>query len=332
MEIIQLLSFYEIAKTGSFSKASEYVFRTQSAVSHQIKNLEKELNIELFERLGKRVKLTEGGELLLDIVHSFFNDLEDLKRIYEDIQHGEGGTLTIAASSAVSLYLLPRIIKRFIHQYPKKKFKLVSYHHVSEMISLILSGDAQFGIGPRSDQVPLQKIDFLPWKSFNYILVMPKHHPLSKKKTIKLADIAKHPLILYRAGTVGRNLIEGTLIRNKLPYEIAMEMNVGENIKKYVEMGIGVSILSSISLTYRDKDRFALSNVSNIFGKQDYGICLRKDKYITATMEQFIKFCAPNLFDEFLKLETQNSLSQKLRTANARHASAERPRDFHLTS
>jgi LysR family cys regulon transcriptional activator len=312
MEIIQLLSFYEIARTGSFSKASEYVLRTQPAVSYQIKNLEKELKIELFERLGKSVKLTEEGKFLLDIVGPFFNKLENLKKIYEDIRHGEGGTLSIAASSGAISYGLPSIIKRFIRQFPKNRFKLVSCSHTSEMISLILSGNVDLGIAPRSDQIVLQKIHFLPWKSFDYFLVMPKRHPLSRKQPIKLADIAKHPLILYREGTVGRRVVEEILIRNKLPFEIVMEMNLGENIKEYVEMGIGVSILSSILLTHRDKERFALLNVSDMFGKVDYGIFFRKGKYITTAMNQFIKLSAPNVFDQFLGLETQNSFSETI--------------------
>ena len=85
MELIQLLSFYQIVKTGSFSKASQNILQLQSAVSHQISNLEKELNIKLFERLGRKIRLTEEGEVVSGVISSFVNDLENTKSAIEDI-------------------------------------------------------------------------------------------------------------------------------------------------------------------------------------------------------------------------------------------------------
>lgn len=186
MEIAQLLSFYQIVKTGSFSKASEKVFRSQSAISHQMKNLEEELEVKLLERLGKSLKLTEEGKTLFNVINRFIDDLDNLKRTFEDIQHSKIGHLTIVTNNAVIMYLLPDVIKTFRDQFAGVKFKLVNTSIMSEMISMVLDCDVDFAIGPRSNEGISQKIDFLLWKSFDRILIVPKGHPLCKKKGYRI--------------------------------------------------------------------------------------------------------------------------------------------------
>lgn len=299
MELIQLLSFYQIVKTESFSKASKHIFRSQSAVSHQIKNLEKELNIKLFERLGRKIRLTEEGKLLCGVISSFVNDLDNVKRTIEDM-HQCFGSLTIAASSAIITYILPNIIRMFVEQFSGVKFKLITCAVTSEIQPMVMDGNADFGIGPRFRQLLPQRLNFLFWKSFDKVLITSKNHPLSKKRNLKLLDITKSPLILYREGTVIRKDVEEAFFSNKLPYETIMELDVAESIKKYVEIGIGISILSSLTLTNEDKGRFCCFNVNSLFGRTNYGIYYRKDKYITSSMRQFITFFAPELSDKFL--------------------------------
>ena len=300
MELIQLLSFYQIVKTESFSKASKIMFRSQSALSHQIKNLEKELNIKLFERLGRKIRLTEEGKLLCGVISSFVNDLDNVKRTIEDMHQCKFGSVTIAASSAIMTYILPDIIRMFVDQFPKVKYKLITCTVTSEIEPMVLDGGIDFGIGPRSRQLLPQRLNFLFWKSFDKVLITSKKHPLSKKRNVKLLDIAKFPLILYREGTVIRKDVEEAFVSNKLPYETIMELDVAESIKKYVEIGIGISILSSLTLTNEDKERFGCFNVNSLFGRTNYGIYYRKDKYITSAMRQFMTFFAPELCDKFL--------------------------------
>jgi len=305
MELIQLLSFHHIVKTGSFSKASSNIFRSQSAVSHQIKNLEKELGIKLLERPGKRIKLTEEGRILFDVISAFFNDLDNVKRIYGDMQQGKCGSLTIATSSSMITYILPNVIKMFIDQFAGIKFKLITCAISIEIPRMILNGEAEFGIGAKIDRVSSEKLDFISWKSFDKVLLTAKGHPLSKKKNITLADIAKYPLILYREGTMTRKSVEEAFIRDNLSYEIVMEIDVAENIKKYVEIGIGLSVLSSLALTREDKNKLFLFDITHLLGKIEYGIYFRKDKYVTTAMKQFIKFFAPGLFDNLPSYKEQ---------------------------
>jgi len=300
VELIQLLSFHQIVKTESFSKASRIVFRSQSAISHQIKNLENELQVKLFDRLGKKVKLTVEGEILFNITDKLFTELENLKKIYSDIRHGDVGNLTIAASSAVITYLLPDIIENFANHFPRINLKLITCSFVSEIMLLILNGEIDFGIGIKSDQLLPEKIDFLFWKSFETYLILCKGHPLSHKRNIKLNDIAIYPHILYNKGSILRKIVEKTYARNKTDIKIVMEVDVAENLKNYVEMGIGVGILSSLTIVQHDRKRLAIINLSDLFDKVDVGIYYGKDKHITMAMKQFIKLLAPELLDRFV--------------------------------
>ena len=242
MELYQLHTFYQAVETGSFSKASKSVYRSQSAVSHQIGNLEKELGVKLFERFGKMLRLTEEGKILFEFVSPFFDNLENLKRIYEDMRQCKHGGLSIATTNGIITYCLPETIRMFLHQFPGIKFKLITCGISSEIQPAVIKGNADFGIGPRSVLIS-RKLNFLVWKIFDKVLITAKDHPLSKRKKITLAEISNYPLITYRKGATIRTFIEESFNRNNFSYEVIMEMEVAENIKKYVEMGIGVSVV-----------------------------------------------------------------------------------------
>jgi len=297
MKIIQLLSFYQIVKTGSFTRASENVARTQSAISHQIKNLEEELKVRLFERRGKIIKLTWEGEILLDIISRFLNDLDNLKKIYEDVQQGRYSNLVVATGSAIMTYLLPEVVKKFTSHSARIKFKLITSNITTEIQSMVLNGVADLGIGVRLEPIP-PKINFLFWKHLDKALLAVKGHPLSKKRAVTLEDIAHYPLIITREGTGVRRDVEKAFSRRNLSYEVVMEMDVSQDMKRYVEMGVGVSILSSLSVTKEDRKKFFVLNVNHLFGKMDYGIYYRKDKYVSTSMKQFIHFFAPGVLQQ----------------------------------
>lgn len=297
MELIQLLSFYQIVKTGSFSRASGCVYRSQSAVSHQIKKLEEEFNVNLFDRLGKKkVKLTEEGAMLFSIVSTFFNDLDNLKKIYGDMHCGRYGELNIAVSRNAMTYWLAEVIKLFIDKFPGMKYKLFTRSDSSAMQEMILNGDVDFGIGMK-DQLISKKLDFLFWKTFGRVLMADGSHPLCRKKKITLIDIAKYPLMLTRLGGT-KKVVEEVFALNNLSYEIVMEVDSPDTIKKFLKSGVGVSIFSAIVVTEEDKKDFAIFNVDHLFGKVEYGIYYPNDKFVSTVMREFIKFFAPEIANQ----------------------------------
>ena len=113
---------------------------------------------------------------------------------------------------------------------------------------------------------------------------------MSKRRNIHLADLTKFPLILFREGSEVRRSVQDIFARHRLTYELAMEIDVAENVEPYVEMGVGISILSSMNIKGINKKRLKCLNVTDIFGRVEYGIYFRMDRYITAAMKQFMEF------------------------------------------
>jgi DNA-binding transcriptional LysR family regulator len=287
MQITQLRTFYEIVKSGSYSRASRKLFLSQSAVSHQIRNLEKEFNMKLFERLGNNMKLTKGGEILSGAIGKFLEDLDNLKKLSEDVRISKMGDLTVATTSALMIYVLPDVVKKFREEFPKIKFKLISRNSV-ELLSLVLSCEADLAIAPKPEKKELAKLEFIKWKSFATVLLLAKGHPLQKKKTIVLDDISKLPLILYRSGTMIRETVDAAFAHHKLPYEVMTEIDMEDNAKKLVAMGTGATITASFAVTPEDQQRLWSFDVSHLFGKVDEGIYYRKNMYVTDAMQRFI--------------------------------------------
>ncbi len=297
MELIELSSFYHIVRTGSFSKASETIFRTPSAVSHHIRNLESELRVKLFERVGSTVILTKEGELLLDIVSRFFTDLEDLKKIYADVKQ-EGGSITVATTDTVAKYALHDAIKSFIKEFPKTKLRVVICNRSVEIQRLVLSCDVDFGIAVSpKDSLP-SNLTFLPWRTFEMILIASKHHPLSHKGSIQLTDIASYPLILYGKGTRAREIVDAAFLKSEVSYNVIIEIDLSEDIKTYVDMGCGVSILSSLTILPEDEKRFFAVNVTGLFHPLEFGIYYRKGKYISAPIKHFFERFYPSFLSQ----------------------------------
>ncbi len=299
MEIIQLQSLYAIVSTGSFSGAGEKLGLTQSAISHQIRNLEREFKVKLFERKGKTMHLTEEGKILFDVVSDFLNDLDKLKTLFEDVGRSNVGHLAVAARSPVVTYLLPDVILKFKRLFPGIRLKLISRGFVPELIALVSEGVVDFAIAPKIDEIHSKNIAFVYWKSFDTVLITARDHPLSTtKKAVDSADIAARPPIFYGAGAVIKPIVEDAFRKNNLQYEMVMEVDELENIKKYVERGIGVSILSTIAISDEDSNRFGFFDVTHYFGRIDFGLYVRKDKWVKNAMKQFLDLFSPDLYDK----------------------------------
>jgi len=231
--------------------------------------------------------------MLFEIISKFLNDIENLEKLCADMQSGTSGTLTLAVSRNVMTYWFTKIIRSFTARFPAIKFKLYTQSSTSIMQDMVLNGKVDFGIGSR-DQLISNKMDFIPWKSFDRVLIASRNHPICKKKKITLTDIAKYPLILTRFGGTTK-IVEEAFVQNNLSYEIVMEMDTSEFIKHFLEDGTCLSIYSSIALTEEDKQRLAVMNVSHLLGSVDYGIYYRRDKYISKVMDQFVNFIAPEI-------------------------------------
>jgi DNA-binding transcriptional LysR family regulator len=300
MEISQLRTFCEIVKAGSYAKASKKLFISQSAMSHQIKNLEDELHIKLFQRLGNKKILTDPGRIFLNAVSKFLEELDDLKRLCGDIRDSKTGNLSIATSTGVLIHILPDMIRAFGQEFPQIRLKFVSRGACSELVDLVKNDTTDLAIGPAYTQALPTEVCFIEWKVFDRVLITAKNHPLSTKKALRLADMSSYPLILPRRDTTTTQIVEKVFLEHGLPCEVIMEMDGVENTKKYVRMGLGIAVVASYTLTKEDREVFRRHDVSDFFGKARYGIYYRKDKYFTTAMKQFIRIFSTELYETLL--------------------------------
>ncbi len=293
MEWQQIIGFNYVAKLGSFTKAANATFRTQSAISQQIKNLEEELGCQLLERIGKRnLRLTSAGErffkfseTILERYDSFTEELNELKGL-------QIGNLRMAAPFTTLYHLIPFALKNYINIFPNVELTILDRSQ-QDILDLIKNGDIDFGLVLESSvQTGLTA---LRWKKVRTVLMIPIGHPLAKVKRVTLKQIGKFPLILPPTNYKYRSNLEKRFQKLGIDYRIIMESSNVELSSMYVEMGLGVSFATIVKdLPELKKRRLEFLPMDHLF-KPDYiVVVIRKDKTLISYKNAFIKI----LFEE----------------------------------
>jgi LysR family transcriptional regulator, low CO2-responsive transcriptional regulator len=296
MEFQQLKGFYLSARLKSLTKAAEKLAVTQSAVTQQIKSLEKELGVKLFDRFGPRKELTIDGQIFFDLIAPLVQDIDNLIHTYEDLKGKELGTLTIAATTVMIMNYLPVPIKKFVQEYPHVKLTILE-RRWSEIVALTRLGEIDLGIAPIEHELP--HLSYFPIKPMKRVLITALGHPLSQKKEVTLKDIAKYPLITYETGLVARGEIDSIFEKHNLKTDVALEATNAETIKRYVEIGIGIGIIPKIALMPEQSSRLVSIPVSEHFEESHYGVIMRKGRHITSWSKRFLTLIDPDFEEEF---------------------------------
>lgn len=241
MDLDQLHTFLEIVRLKSFSKAAQTCFRTQPAISAQVRQLEQELNTSLFERLGTRIALTPAGKIFAEYAEQI---LELRRRAQESIQELDRvprGELVIAANEATCIYVLPEVFSEF-----KKRFPNVQLHvdrsYGSRVLQAVQDNLADFGI----TQLPVdaKKCQVVKVHTDEIKLIVPNGHPLTQKRQVLAADILPYQLLLPKTGTT-RAKLNTWLESVEEQIQISMELDSTEMIKRFVMAGLGVSFIAA---------------------------------------------------------------------------------------
>jgi DNA-binding transcriptional LysR family regulator len=285
----QLRGFCYAAAEGSISKAAERLFLSQPSVSMQIQALERELNTTLFERRGPRIRLTPDGELLHEMAMPLIDQLDALPDRFQARRGSKDrGRIDIAAGWSSILYLLPPFIERYRKEYPGVELKA---HNLTgaEALGDLRDDRVDFAVGPLLD-VP-DDMAFHPIVSYAPLLITEKNHPLTKLKELSLREIGKYPFILPPRNLSTWNTVDSVFRKQGLPYEVAMEVGGWEVIKKYVELGLGISVTMSVCIT--GDENLAVIPVSQWFPDRTYGVVLRKGKILTPQALGFVTMLLP---------------------------------------
>jgi DNA-binding transcriptional LysR family regulator len=286
----QLRAFCQAARTGSVSKAAERLCVSQPSVSQLIKTLEQDLGTRLFERRGPRIHLTEGGRVLLETALPLMEAMDHLPEVFRE-RMGEtaSGVLDIAAGESTILYLLPGYVKRFSDRYPHISLHL---HNVTgrDGLALLRSGDVDFAVGSMME-VP-EDITYLPIFSYDPMLITPLDHPLARRERVTLEDISPCGLILPPRHLSTWRIVDLVFHKHGLDYQVVLEAGGWEVIKKFVELGLGVSIVTSICLTGSEK--LAAIPVREYFPSRSYGAVMRRRTQPSSQAHRFLELMDPD--------------------------------------
>ena len=243
MDFDQLHTFLEIVRLKSFSRAAQTCFRTQPAISAQIRQMEQELGTALFERFGSRISLTTAGKIfteyaqqLLDVRRRAIEAVAELDRIPK-------GELVIAANEATCIHVLPGVFSSYKKRFPEVQLQ-VSRAYGARAVQAVLENTVDFGI----TQLPIQerKLEVVKIYSDEIRLLVPLGHALARAKVVTAPEAAEYPLLLPKSGRT-RAQIDQFLEPVEANLRISMELESSEMIKRFVMAGLGVAFMAVAS-------------------------------------------------------------------------------------
>lgn len=241
MDTAALTAFLEVARTESFSQAAENLHLTQPAISKRISGLEDLLGVPLFDRVGRRISLTEAGRALRPRAQQLLLELEDMRRMVANLSGPLSGTLKVGTSHHIGLHRLPPALRAFSTQYREVRLDL-RFIDSEEAYEAVLSGELELGI-VTLPPVPDARLQALPVWDDPLAFVAGTAHPLAQQKNVQLADLTRHAAILPSSSTFTRQIAARLFQESGLSLQVSMTTNYLETIKMMASIGLGWSVL-----------------------------------------------------------------------------------------
>ena len=286
MDVRDLQIFLSVARHLNYTRAAEEVNLSQPSVSVRMRELERDLGSKLFEQLGKKVALTEAGQLLVPFATRVIAVISDARQAIDELQGMERGVLRIGASTTPGMYLIPRTIAHFKRHYPKIQVHL-AVKDTRQIEDGVIRNEFDFGFV--GGHLAGDEVDVLPWMTDHLVLVVPSNHHLSRKKSVKIADLRKEMFILRETGSATRAAVAHQLKKADLEVETVMEMENPESVKKAVQSGMGIAFISKFAVETELKARSLVAiRVNGLDINRDLKIVYRKDKHLGRAAQAFI--------------------------------------------
>ncbi len=249
MTFEQLKTFVTVARLLSFSRAAEMLYLSQPAVSMQIRALEREYGVRLFERVGRRVLLTEAGRILLEASETILRTLEETRQAIDELGGLKRGTLRLGASLVVGIYILPETLGRFKQRYPAINVSL-QIGYATRVVEHVLDNRVDLGLIAEGAVIQDRRLASRPFATDELVVITPREARWCARTTVTLDEIVEEPFIISEAASATRGLIERRVREAGRRLNIIMELGNIEAIKKAVEAGLGISVMSRCAVAY----------------------------------------------------------------------------------
>lgn len=285
MDFDQLETFLQVARLSSFSRAAERRFRTQPAISAQIRALEEEVNVRLLDRTGGKVSITASGKVFLQFAEDLLQARRAMQIQLAELDRVPRGAIIIGANEATCLYILPEVFAEFKKQYAGVNITINRSEH-ARIMEQVIEQSADFGIV--SLPVTDTRLTVVPIHKDELVAITAPGHKLSSQETATVAEIAEFPLLIPQSGRT-RDALESALNERRLKPSISMELDSSELMKRFVAADVGVGFIArSNVLAEIASGALAAINISDAHFPRDLALIFRKDKALSRAALAFI--------------------------------------------
>jgi LysR family transcriptional regulator, low CO2-responsive transcriptional regulator len=286
MDFDQLETFLEVARLSSFSRAAEKRFRTQPAISSQIRSLEEEIGAKLLDRSGGKVSITGSGKLFQKYAEETLDARRAVLLAIAETERVPRGEIVVGANEGTCLHILPEVFAEFKKQYPDVAVNIKRSDY-AKILESVIDNSVDFGVislpvtDPRLTVVTIHRDEL--------VVIAPKHHPLAKMKSATVADVAKFPLVMPKVGHT-RDGLDALFHERKLKPRYAMELDSSELLKRFVvaDVGVGFIARSNVEEDVR-ANVLAAIQLSDSQIRRDLALVFRKDKALSRAALAFIE-------------------------------------------
>jgi DNA-binding transcriptional LysR family regulator len=285
MDFDQLETFLEVARLSSFSRAAEKRFRTQPAISAQIRAVEDEIGAKLLDRSGGKVSLTAAGKVFQKYAEDAIQARRSVIIAMAEMERVPRGEIVVGANEGTCLHVLPEVFAEFKKQYPGVSVN-INRLESGGILGGIIDNSIDFGIVslPVSDN----RLTVVNIHRDDLVIITPPRHPLAKTTSATLADASKYPLLVPESGHT-RDAIEQYFHERKLKLNVSMELDSSELLKRFVaaDVGIGFIARSNVLEDVRAGVLVALG-IADATIRRDLALVFRKDKALSRAALAFI--------------------------------------------
>jgi LysR family cys regulon transcriptional activator len=312
MKIQQLKYIWEVANHDlNVSATAESLFTSQPGVSKQIRMLEDELDVQIFQRNGKHLtEITPAGRMIIEMAGEILDKVEGVKRVAEEFSNKRQGSLSIATTHTQARYVLPEIIEDFIKLYPE-----ISLHmhqgtpvQISELAS---KGTVDFAIATEALEL-FDNLIMMPCYRWNRSVIVSHEHPLATETKLTLEMLAEYPLVTYVFGFTGRSQLDDAFQKENLSPKIFFTASDADVIKTYVKMNLGVGIVASMAYDPKIDTELVSIDARHLFEPSVTRIGFRRGTFLRAYMYEFIRLFAPHLTKEIIDKSMQTKTKHEL--------------------
>lgn len=285
MDFDQLETFIEVARLSSFSRAAEKRFRTQPAISSQIRSLEEEVGAKLLDRSGGKVSVTASGKLFLKFAEELLESRKAMLTAIAETERVPRGEIVVGANEGTCLHILPEVFAEFKKQYPDVNIS-INRADYAKILESVIDNSVDFGVVSLPVNDPRLTIVLIHRDEL--VIIVPPTHPLAKGKSATIAETASFPLVVPKGGHT-RDALENLFYERKLKPRYTMELDSSELLKRFVaaDAGIGFIARSNVAEDVLARALVAIP-ISDATIRRDLALVFRKDKALSRAALAFI--------------------------------------------